>query len=137
MLHNLSQNQADQPRNAPRFRPLAAAVHLALSSLLISAPVDFAHAQNSGTTSASDAPATAGPEKTLATVVAEASADASATVTMDKSTIKNVQTSLKKEGHAVSTDGVWGPRTASALRDFQSAKGLPVTGTLNSKTLAG
>lgn len=57
-------------------------------------------------------------------------------VTMDIETIQSVQASLKNEGHAVSVDGVWGPKTAQALRDFQRDNSLPATGTLNAETLA-
>ncbi len=65
-----------------------------------------------------------------------ATADTSAAIRLDPATVQNVQASLKNEGHAVSVDGVWGPRTTAALRQFQQTKGLPATGTLDTKTLA-
>ena len=63
-------------------------------------------------------------------------ADANAQVALDRATVQSVQASLKNEGHSVSVDGVWGPRTAAALRNFQEANNLPATGTLDSKTMA-
>lgn len=59
-----------------------------------------------------------------------------ANVSMDAQTIQSVQASLRNEGHSVSVDGVWGPRTAAALRDFQRDNSLSATGTLNAETLA-
>jgi hypothetical protein len=63
-------------------------------------------------------------------------ADANAQVSLDRATVQSVQASLKNEGHSVSVDGVWGPRTAAALRNFQEANNLPATGTLDSQTMA-
>jgi peptidoglycan hydrolase-like protein with peptidoglycan-binding domain len=57
-------------------------------------------------------------------------------VNMDANTVQEVQTSLRNEGYSVSTDGVWGPQTAEALRQFQQANGLSTTGTVNAETLA-
>lgn len=59
-----------------------------------------------------------------------------ANVSMDAQTIQSVQASLRNEGHSVSVDGVWGPKTAAALRDFQRSNSLSATGTLDSETLA-
>ncbi len=41
---------------------------------------------------------------------------------------------LGEYGHAV--DGVWGPRTVRALRNFQRAHALPVTGRADDATVA-
>jgi peptidoglycan hydrolase-like protein with peptidoglycan-binding domain len=43
---------------------------------------------------------------------------------------------LKEQGHPISVDGKWGPRTAAALRDFQAANNLSATGKLNTETMA-
>ena len=56
--------------------------------------------------------------------------------TPDSATIQSAQAKLREEGHKLSVDGVWGPKTAAALRDFQKANSLPATGTLDSETLA-
>jgi peptidoglycan hydrolase-like protein with peptidoglycan-binding domain len=64
------------------------------------------------------------------------SSNVQASANLDSETIENVQASLKDAGHNVSTDGVWGPKTAAALRDFQQANGLTPTGSIDSQTLA-
>jgi len=52
------------------------------------------------------------------------------------SEIRQVQESLERAGHDVGdVDGIWGPRTAKALRDYQRAKGLDATGRLDERTL--
>lgn len=54
----------------------------------------------------------------------------------DQSLIKEAQGWLYSIGAKISkTDGVLGPETATALRNFQSWQGLPATGTLTSTTL--
>lgn len=50
--------------------------------------------------------------------------------------IQDAQQSLRQEGHPVSIDGIWGPQTAQAVRQFQQENGLDVTGSLDSETLA-
>ena len=70
---------------------------------------------------------------TTTTTVIDTTASAS---TPDSATIQSAQAKLREEGHKLSVDGVWGPKTAAALRDFQKANSLPATGTLDSETLA-
>ena len=54
-------------------------------------------------------------------------------VTTEK--LKDVQAALKKEGFDPGpVDGIMGPRTMGALRNFQAHKGLEVTGALNTET---
>jgi lysozyme family protein len=48
---------------------------------------------------------------------------------------KSVQRSLREAGYPIAVDGVIGPQTRSALRDFQSAHGLEPTGRVNKATL--
>lgn len=67
---------------------------------------------------------------------ADVSANARVAANVDSSTIQQVQESLKSEGHSVTADGVWGPQTASALRQFQENNGLTPTGSIDSQTLA-
>lgn len=48
-----------------------------------------------------------------------------------------IQEALKKHGfNPGPLDGIWGPRTASALREFQSERGLRATGVVNAQTLS-
>jgi hypothetical protein len=50
--------------------------------------------------------------------------------------IRQAQMELNKRGfNAGPQDGVWGPETESAIRDFQRSRGLEVTGRLNDRTM--
>lgn len=52
-------------------------------------------------------------------------------------TVRQVQQKLNEEGYQVGpVDGIWGPKTESAIKNFQQAKGMEATGTLNEDTLA-
>ena len=56
---------------------------------------------------------------------------------LSAATVRRVQHSLMQGGYDVdAADGVWGPRTAAAVREFQRVKGLPVTGRADSRTRA-
>jgi peptidoglycan hydrolase-like protein with peptidoglycan-binding domain len=51
--------------------------------------------------------------------------------------IKRVQEALKEKGHDPGpVDGILGPRTSEALKQFQQANGIEATGTLNAETKA-
>jgi hypothetical protein len=51
------------------------------------------------------------------------------------STVRNVQQALNAKGfNAGPVDGQWGPSTESALKQFQTAQGLPSTGVLDTPT---
>lgn len=57
------------------------------------------------------------------------------TATMSRKRVEQVQTALAKSGQTVAIDGVWGPKTTMALKDFQKSHGLTATGHLDHKTL--
>jgi peptidoglycan hydrolase-like protein with peptidoglycan-binding domain len=51
--------------------------------------------------------------------------------------IRQAQEKLNAQGYDVgSVDGVWGPKTRAALRNFQKAKDITPTGVLDQETLA-
>lgn len=50
--------------------------------------------------------------------------------------VKELQTLLDKHGIACSADGVFGPATSEAVKSFQKANNLPVTGEVDKKTWA-
>jgi hypothetical protein len=53
------------------------------------------------------------------------------------STVRNVQQALNAKGfNAGPADGQWGPSTEIALRQFQTAQGLPATGVLDTRTMS-
>ena len=63
-----------------------------------------------------------------------AQTDAGASTTTDQ--VESVQAKLRQEGFPVSVDGVWGPKSADALRQFQQANNLDSSGQINAETLA-
>lgn len=48
--------------------------------------------------------------------------------------IKTVQSNLKQAGYRVSVDGVWGQQTKAALKEYQKAKQLNVSGKVDADT---
>src|SRR5262245_25167743 len=56
------------------------------------------------------------------------------TMQMSRSRVEAIQTALKNSGEDVSPDGVWGPKTVAALRDFQQKQGLKATGHMDRAT---
>ncbi len=53
---------------------------------------------------------------------------------MSRHRIEKMQIALSNAHYKVSPDGVWGPKTRTALRDFQKANGLKATGRLDHAT---
>ena len=54
---------------------------------------------------------------------------------MSREHVKAIQTALNGMGEKVAVDGLWGPKTGSALRDFQQKHGLKATGGADAATL--
>jgi len=50
--------------------------------------------------------------------------------------VRNVQQALNDNGSDIGVDGVWGPNTRRALREFQQSRGLNATGQLDAETVA-
>ncbi|HYG91350.1 MAG TPA: peptidoglycan-binding domain-containing protein [Azospirillum sp.] len=50
--------------------------------------------------------------------------------------VRTIQQALNDQGSSIDVDGVWGPDTRRALRDFQQSKGLSATGRLDRDTVA-
>jgi len=46
--------------------------------------------------------------------------------------VQKVQSALNQKGEKVKVDGIWGPQTAEAVRDFQRKNGLQPSGELDS-----
>jgi peptidoglycan hydrolase-like protein with peptidoglycan-binding domain len=55
---------------------------------------------------------------------------------LPEKTVMALQEALRGDGQHVANDGVWGPRTAAALKTYQQQAGLPVTGILDQATRA-
>lgn len=68
--------------------------------------------------------------------VGGASADQTAQITSNTEAVRQIQQALQEEGHDIQVDGVWGPNTQQALRDFQEQQGqTQATGEPNQETL--
>jgi len=50
--------------------------------------------------------------------------------------VRTLQDALNKNGASLKVDGIWGKKTRMALKDFQKAKGLKVTGKVDKATKA-
>ncbi len=63
-------------------------------------------------------------------------ADQTAQITNNTDAVTRIQQALQKEGHDIQVDGIWGPSTQQALRDFQEQQGqTQATGQPNQETL--
>jgi peptidoglycan hydrolase-like protein with peptidoglycan-binding domain len=56
-------------------------------------------------------------------------------VMMSRRRVEEIQTALAKGGEQVAIDGIWGPKTTTAVKDFQKSHDLKVTGHLDHETL--
>jgi len=74
------------------------------------------------------------------TAATEAGASAGDTVRvseLDSQAVRQIQEALNEAGHDVGeVDGVWGQRTAEALRKFQEEQNLEASGELDQETIA-
>lgn len=67
----------------------------------------------------------------------QASANEALPMAVSSQLVRSVQDTLQAKGiDAGPIDGIWGPRTHQALREFQDRQGLDTTGQLNAQTLA-
>lgn len=56
---------------------------------------------------------------------------------MDPQTIRQVQQALQDKGQNVGdVDGIMGPRTQAALRQYQESQGMPATGRVDRQTVS-
>ena len=55
---------------------------------------------------------------------------------VEQGTIKQAQEKLSSKGHDVQADGVLGPKTQAALKEFQQKEGIQASGRLDQETLA-
>ena len=55
---------------------------------------------------------------------------------VEQSTIKQAQEKLSSKGHDVQADGVLGPKTQAAVKEFQQKEGIQASGRLDAETLA-
>lgn len=55
---------------------------------------------------------------------------------LSRQEVRTVQRELREDGHRIAVDGIWGPNTERALRDFQQANGLDASGEVDERTMA-
>jgi peptidoglycan hydrolase-like protein with peptidoglycan-binding domain len=55
---------------------------------------------------------------------------------MSSNQIRQLQQELRSEGYQVAVDGIWGPETQQALRDYQMDENLEVSGEPDQRTMA-
>jgi peptidoglycan hydrolase-like protein with peptidoglycan-binding domain len=68
---------------------------------------------------------------------AQPDVSSSASTSLSSETIRQVQQELTDKGHNPGpVDGVLGPQTKSALKDFQQAQGMSASGNLDRQTIA-
>jgi peptidoglycan hydrolase-like protein with peptidoglycan-binding domain len=71
----------------------------------------------------------------IAIAAASTTAFAAGNPYVDSDTVREVQQVLRDRGFQIGVDGIMGPRTQAALRQFQRAENLDPTGRLNTRTL--
>lgn len=79
----------------------------------------------------SPAPATSTPASHKATSQASLPSEAHH---MSARRVEEIQAALQRKGEHVATDGIWGPNTTAALRDFQKKNGLKPSGRYDQAT---
>lgn len=73
----------------------------------------------------------------LAALALAAGNAAFAAAPLEQDLVRNVQQALEDRGvEAGPIDGIWGPKTAQALKEFQRANGLEASGRLDGATLS-
>lgn len=55
---------------------------------------------------------------------------------LDESMVRQIQQQLSSQGYDVQADGIFGPNTRQALRQFQQEQGMQATGRVDMDTLA-
>lgn len=94
--------------------------------------MDTSATMDSSASSSAAVEAPTGQAQTQMDMAAQTDAGASTSANQ----VESVQAKLSQEGFPVSVDGVWGPKSADALRQFQQANSLDSSGQINAETLA-
>jgi peptidoglycan hydrolase-like protein with peptidoglycan-binding domain len=66
----------------------------------------------------------------------DAQGQGAARLRADEQTVRSMQQRLKDQGHDIAVDGVWGPRTQAALKDYQQRHNMQATGVPDRQTLS-
>ncbi len=107
---------------------------LAVAGALLASP---ALAQTSGGTRPQTGSEQSKPGDTTKSDAAKSDAMKSGAAAGNREQVQSVQQALKDKGHDPGQiDGVMGPKTKAALKEFQKAEGLKETGRLDAETTA-
>ena len=109
----------------------------ALATVLVAAMTSFGTMAYANSPNATAAQPTAATPSTPTTQPKAAAASMQKGPMLSQKRIEEIQVALAKGvSDHVAIDGVWGPQTVKALRDFQKQNGLPVTGKLTQATMS-
>jgi peptidoglycan hydrolase-like protein with peptidoglycan-binding domain len=87
------------------------------------------------TTAPAPAATTAAPATTAPSVTPAPAKAVKAQHAMSKDRVQAIQTALNNNGEKLTVDGHMGPKTKSALKDFQQKHGIKATGAADQATL--
>ena len=100
-------------------------IGLLIGGTLAAATMSSAFAAPPAPASASEM---AAPQQPLSTHKPSAHHRSARHASMSRKHVEAIQEALNANGEKVSVDGVWGPKTRTALKTFQHRNGLKVTG---------
>ena len=115
-----------RPRNPIGETTMQKLTGLVAAGLLLAASASGAMAAS---------PAAAGASAAAPAAASSATPAGSPHHAMHNNHVKAIQTALNQNGEQLTIDGKWGPKTRSALMDFQQKNGLKATGHADKATL--
>jgi peptidoglycan hydrolase-like protein with peptidoglycan-binding domain len=107
-------------------------IGLLIGGTLAAATMSSAFAAAPARASASEM---AAPQQALSTHKPSTQHRSAGHASMSRKHVEAIQEALNATGEKVSVDGVWGPKTRTALKTFQHRNGLKVTGHPDAATL--
>lgn len=130
-LPTASTNTASNERNSTYSAPSRSASGNAMPSSHETPPNDNLATRNAATGTANNTNAMVNDNNV------NSSASGNTMKSQDRDTVREAQRALNDKGFSAgAADGIMGPHTEQALRDFQQSQGLGVTGSLDSPTLS-
>jgi peptidoglycan DL-endopeptidase CwlO len=107
----------------------------ALSAVVISTSVAAAASPQAAQPMASGKAAAMPADNAAKAMPAHESATATKIHAMSRRRVEEIQTALNKDGAQLAIDGIYGPKTRTAIEDFQKKNNLKVTGHADHATL--
>lgn len=112
-----------------RRRVLPATSALALAALLAAAPAYHAIGQGMQNPGQNNSTTQNNTVRQQANIPATQRQNA-----MPQEEVRRLQAALQRNGETIKVDGIWGPQTEQALRDYQQKNGLQTSGQLDEQT---